>query len=416
MNAHNAAGLGPGNHTIDDDRPAKLKEHQAMQPSTGNISQCASHPSRVTVLAVRTLMLTWTLVVLPAAVARGGDETANSQSSDLDLAIDGGLQWLADTQIKDGGAAGSWPSQKFPTAVTSLAGLAFLANGHLPGNDGPHGSVVDAATKYVQSSMTGDGYAGSIGDSMYVHAICTLFVLSYLGMDQDAGKDAETAEWCRRAVELIVNAQAMPKPKNHKGGWRYSPRAGDSDLSVTSWQMLVLYAARQCGYTVDDSVIDSALGYVNSGFVRTEDSAAGFVYQPGRDTTPKYGLTGTILLVKSLFEDQVDEKMTESLAYMQSFKVGWGGPQYGGFFFCNTLYLTQGFFQMGGREYDEFAEATTELLLEHQKGDGHWPYPFNNGAQNRGSGEAYPTAMAVLILSLHKQNLPVFQRQRSFYR
>lgn len=361
------------------------------------------------------LAVTLVLLAFSATLPAGEADLARKTSDDVDLAIEGGLHWLASQQVKDGAAAGSWSSPKYPTAVTGLAGLAFLANGHLPG-EGPYGDVVERAMEYVQSSMTSDGYAGSIGDSMYVHAICTMFTLSYLGMHEDAQKDVDLAEWCRKAVDVIVRAQRVPKPKAEKGGWRYSPHTHESDLSVTSWQMLCLHAARQCGLSIDDSVINYAMGYVNRGFVRSEDGQSGFVYRPGRSTVPEYGVTGTCVLLKGIFESQVDDKMADSMAFLKSFEIGWGGSQYRGYFFVSTLYLMQGFFQMGGADYEEFAAKTKKVLVAQQKGDGHWPYPSKSSAQRQGVGTVYPTAMAVLILSLDAQYLPIFQRQRSLYR
>ena len=360
------------------------------------------------------VLLTCLLLAFPAAQPARA-EPSQKMSDDVELAIEAGLHWLASQQVKDGGAAGSWSSPKYPTAVTGLAGLAFLANGHLPG-EGNHGVVVERAMKYVQSSMTSDGYAGSIGDSMYVHAICTLFALSYLGMHEDAEKDAELAQWCRKAINVIVSSQKVPKAKAEKGGWRYSPHTHESDLSVASWQLLCLHAARQCGYSIDDSVINFATGYVNSGFVRTKDGQSGFAYRPGRSTVPEYGVTGTCVLLKGIFENQVDDKMSESLKYLKSFEIGWGGSQYRGYFFISTWYLMQGFFQMGGTGYEEFAGKTRKVLVKRQKGDGHWPYPSQSSAHRQGVGPVFPTTLAILILSLDGQYLPIFQRQRSLFR
>lgn len=359
------------------------------------------------------IALAGVLAALPGALLAG--EPAAPPDGDVELAIEAGLHWLAAEQAKGGAAVGSWSSPKFPTAVTSMAGLAFMANGHVPG-EGPHGIVVQKAMEYVQASMTSDGYAGSVGDSMYVHAICTLFALSYLGTEADGKKDVELAQWCRKAVNVIVRSQSVAKAKVEKGGWRYSPRSHDSDLSVTAWQMLVLHAARQCGYTVNDSVINYAMAYVNSGFIRTADGAAGFVYRPGQNTVPEFGVTGTSILLKSMFEAQFDDRLIDSRNYLQGFTVGWGGPQYRGYFFFSTLYLMQGFFQLGGESYEDFSARNRKLLVEQQKGDGHWPYPYNSSSRRRGAGDVYPTAMAILILSLDKQNLPLFQRQRSFFR
>lgn len=338
-------------------------------------------------------------------------ENVNAQ---VDLAIESGLHWLASCQVRDGRAAGSWPSAKYPTAVTGLAGLAFLANGHTPGS-GKYGPVVDRALAYTKTSMTQDGYAGSIGDSMYVHAICTLFALSCLGMQDDAAKDTELAGWCRKAVDLIVEAQRIPKPEEEKGGWRYTPTSRESDLSVTSWQMLCLQATRQCGFTVNESVIRAAMRHVNSAYVELPDGRCGFVYRPGRDSIPEFGVTGTAILMKSVFESRVDDKMLNSLRYLKSFEVGWGGEQYHGYFFVSTLYIMQGFFQMGGTDYTAYLGKVRKILLAQQKGDGHWPYPAGSNAERIGVGPVYPTAMAVLILAIDRQYLPVFQRQRSLF-
>lgn len=333
----------------------------------------------------------------------------------VDLSVESGLQWLAACQVREGGAAGSWASAKYPSAVTGLAGLAFLANGYMPGS-GKYGPVVERALAYTKTTMTQDGYAGSIGDSMYVHAISTLFALSCLGMQDDAARDDELVAWCRKAVDLIIEAQKVAKPKAEQGGWRYTPASRESDLSVTSWQMLCLLAARQCGFKVEESVINAAMNHVNNAFVELPDGRCGFVYRPGLDTVPEFGVTGTAILMKAVFESRVDSKMLGSIQYLKSFEVGWGGGQYRGYFFVSTLYMMQGFFQMGGPDYDVYLGKVRKVLLEQQKGDGHWPYPAGSNAERMGVGPVYPTAMATLILAIDRQYLPVFQRQRSLFR
>lgn len=360
------------------------------------------------------LTLALAMIAAPTTATAADATRRETLEERVDVAIESGLHWLAATQVADGNAAGSWVSARYPTAVTGLAGLAFLASGHTPGG-GPYGMVVEKALTYIQSTMTSDGYAGSIGDSMYVHAICTLFALSCLGMQQEAAHDARLADWCRKAVELIVDAQKVPKPSVERGGWRYSPTTRESDLSVTSWQMLCLQAARQCGFTVEDSVINAAMNYVNSAYVELEDGRRGFIYRPGRDTIPEYGVTGTAILMKAIFENRIDEKMLHSIAFLKGFETGWGGAQYRGYFFVSTLYMLQGFFQMGGPDYGEYLAKLQRVLLDQQRGDGHWPFPPGSNAQRIGVGPVYPTANAVLILAVDRQFLPVFQRQRSLF-
>gem|GEM_PF-3888212 len=136
-------------------------------------------------------------------------------------AIIGGLRWLAERQIQEGSDAGSWPVAiaNYRPAIASLAGLAFLANGHLPGDSGPYGELLAKTLKYVMGTMANDGYLGQ-GDrsGMYIHAISTLFGLSCLGMQQDETVEPELADWCRRSLESIIRAQQVKKEAVAQGG------------------------------------------------------------------------------------------------------------------------------------------------------------------------------------------------------
>jgi hypothetical protein len=345
-----------------------------------------------------------------AAAAEPGAQDAEGVAS----AIEGGLRWLAAHQVKEGPDAGSWPAAQYPTAAAGFAGLAFLANGHVPGR-GEYGEVVRRAMRYVQASQTPDGYAGARGDSMYIHAICSLFALSYLGMSENAEEERELAEWCRRSIDVILAAQKVRKRPWEQGGWRYSPYSDDSDTSVTSWQLLVLHAARQCGYEIDDGVFEDALKYVNSGFVETESGEAGFVYRPGISKDPEPGVTGASLFVKSIIEKEQDERAGKALALLRKHPPAWGGVHYKGYFFFGTFYMSQGLFQVSDPDWAAYRPAIQRVLLRNQEGDGHWPFPPDNKVQSRMAGEAYSTAMGVLILSLDKQYLPMYQKQKRLF-
>jgi hypothetical protein len=357
-------------------------------------------------------------LILPrgTAAADAGDEQAR-----VELAIGNGLKWLAARQAAEGPEAGSWATDeaRYRTAVTSLAGLAFLANGYVPG-DTAYGRVVERAMAYVKPTMAPDGYLGQ-GDrsGMYIHAICTLFGLSTLGMSSRVATDAELAEWCRKSVRVIEEAQKVSRLDFARGGWRYTPSTDESDVSVTSWQVLVLHAARQCGYEVDEDGLDAAMRFINGAY-REQEAAqgglAGFVYRPGVSQDPEPGATGAALFVKSLIERQADRRVLKSLSCMERFPPTWGGEQYRGYFFFSSFYMTQGMFQVGDDAWKRYIIPMRRLLLEHQAGDGSWPYPPDDMRQGQLAGPAYPTAMAVLILSLEKQYLPMYQRQAAMFR
>jgi len=238
-------------------------------------------------------------------------------------------------------------------ASESLAGLAFLANGFKPG-EGEYGAVIDRAMDYVKAGMDPNGYLGAhYGNGMYMHAMCTLFGLSYLGQAREPERETALADWCRKSVDLILEAQAIKKVPPERGGWRYTPHTEESDLSVTSWQLLVLHAARQCGYEIDPVVFQNALRYVDRAFVEHE-TGTGFLYRRTSDR-PERAVTGVALFIKHLFEPETDRKSEAALRFIQQSPPTWGGPQYNGYFFFGTFYMTQGMFQIGDQAWADFA-------------------------------------------------------------
>ena len=367
---------------------------------------------------------------VPAAGAEAPDAPVlvRVDPARLEGAVAGGLRWMAEHQVTNGPYAGSWVvnSANYRPAVASLAGLAFLANGHLPGDNGPYGTNVAAALKYVMSAMAPDGYVGQSDKSgMYIHAISSLFALSCLGMQSDEKLEPGLADWCRRSVDVILRAQLMAKAAGQQGGWRYDPYTTDSDISVTCWQLLVLHTARQAGFEIEPSVCNSALGYLRRANAEVPSAESGKgspdrgYFYPDRRVGGKAERSSTALAVfiMSLFDVGDEQNTRASLAYLSRFPPTWGGPQYGGFFYFSSFYIAQGMFQIGGQEWQNFGPRLATVLLDHQAGDGSWPYPPDNAepATLRGTGPAYPAAMAVLLLSLEKQYLPMYQRQRRLF-
>ncbi|MEO1278686.1 MAG: prenyltransferase, partial [Planctomycetota bacterium] len=100
---------------------------------------------------------------------------------ELDESINRGLVFLASQQNEDGSFGdGSWGRG---VAVTSLAGLAFMADGHMPGR-GRYGEQVRRALDYVldrssESGLLADDQAPS---PMYGHGFAALFLGEVYGM------------------------------------------------------------------------------------------------------------------------------------------------------------------------------------------------------------------------------------------
>jgi hypothetical protein len=365
----------------------------------------------------------WILLALLLAAGTAAVRGAEAPGGDEDrargeAAIRNGLKWLAARQATEGPEAGSWETgeARYRTAATSLAGLAFLANGYLPG-DPLYGPVVERAMSFVKPTMGPDGYLGQGDQSgMYIHAICTLFGLSYFGMSPKAGMDVELADWCRKSIRVIEDAQKVSRLDFARGGWRYTPYTDESDVSVTTWQLLVLHSARQCGYDIDEDGLYAAIRFINGGYMEQEGGLGGFVYRPGVSRLPEPGATGAALFVKNLIERQADERVRKSLLFLDQYPPAWGGEQYGGYFFFSAFYMAQGMFQTGDETWERFIVPMRRLLIENQAGDGSWAYPPDEMRQSRLAGSSFPTAMAVLILSLEKQYLPMYQRQSGMFR
>lgn len=356
-------------------------------------------------------------------------------------AIDSGLRWLAENQSTEGEVAGRWASDDYASSTASFAGLALLAHGHRPG-EGAYGETTDRALRYVMSTMDPDGYLGQ-GDKsgMYIHAVASLFALSCLGTLEDPERERELAAWCRKSIDVIIEAQQVRRQGRSRGGWRYTPYSSESDTSVTSWQLLTLHTARGCGYQIDDSVFDAAIGYLDGAFIpeelmlgsdgqvgtfsRAADGAwqpdpegqrvvvraAGYGYRPGITQHPEASVTGAVVFVKSVVEGGIDAEARSTLPLLRSNPPAWGGAHYDGFFYFASLYTTQGMFQIGGSDWDGYYQRLQRVVVDHQGGDGSWPFPEDNAAQSRLAGPAYATAMALLLLAQDRQFLPMYQRQ-----
>ena len=332
-------------------------------------------------------------------------------------AVDAGLRRLAATQVAEGPNSGSWdcPRAEYRPATAALAGLAFLANGSTPA-EGPYAAEVMRTLKYVLPRMGPDGYVGQ-GDpsGMYIHAIAVQFALGCVGMTGDPALEGELARWCERGIAVIEQAQAIRRNPAERGGWRYTPTSNESDLSVTSWQLLALHAARQCGFDVREEGIADALAFIRSAYLPLEQGRAGYVYRPGISREPEPSVTGVALCIRAILDRPDDAQTVATLGYLEAFPPSWGGDQYKQFYFLASFYLVQGMFQIGGETWEAHRAAVEEVLVTHQSGDGSWPSPPDDAPQNRLAGPAYPTALAVLMLSLDRQYLPVYQRQRRLY-
>jgi squalene cyclase len=332
-------------------------------------------------------------------------------------AVERGLAWLAASQAADG----SWVAKvgyklnngynytaddKGHLGVTALAGMAFLAGGHVPGR-GRYGPNVERALDFVLGCVQEDGYVTYAGSRMYDHAFATLFLAEICGMThrEDVRKKLQ------KAVDFIVRSQ------NEEGGWRYEPYATESDMSIVVCQVIALRAARNIGIRVPRSTVDRAARYVVDSAV-TRDSgfeAPGygllnevgtFHYQREVHSRSSFPLTAagvTALHGLGIYSDELIRKGLDYLGRnLSEFNrlYATSGHYY---FWYGHYYAVQAMYTAGSPYWEPYYEELRRTLLEVQKVNGAWPNEI-------GPGPAFGTACAVLILEIPYRFLPIFQR------
>ncbi|MFB3065650.1 MAG: prenyltransferase/squalene oxidase repeat-containing protein [Planctomycetota bacterium] len=349
-------------------------------------------------------------------------------------AVEGALRWLAAHQNEDG----SWnanvgfkindgyrqqPRRQYGglphLGVTSLAGMAFMSGGHLPGR-GPYGDVLHKALDFVLKSVKKNGYVTRNGTRMYSHAFSVLFLAEAYGMTSNR----KLREKLERAVEFTYKSQ------NEQGGWRYAPLARDSDMSITVCQVVALREARNVGIRVPKKVIDAALKYVMESAVFHGNDRGGFLYQ--HDEVPfnrnSFALTAaglTTMYQAGLYtnrqvqnfcrEHGIDParapRINDCLDYLRNTyaETVRNYPNHY-FYFYGNYYAMQAWYTRGGREwrawYRKVRDDLLDMAREQRTEDGQTHVYWGS----RYVGRAFSTAVSAIILQVPQHYLPIFQR------
>lgn len=330
------------------------------------------------------------VTVLPASAAEG--------DAQIDRAIDRGLEALAALQDK---TSGFWRdrSNRPNPAVTSLAVMAFLSAGHVPG-EGRYGTVVEKGIRWVLRRQRVNGLISDNGSQeMYQHGIATLMLAETAGMT-DAPLAEEIRTSLAKAVRVILKAQRTDGV--NRGGWRYRVLGNDGDISVTGWQVMALRAARNLGCDVPAEAIERAVDFIK----RCHDQGnGGFRYQPNGPVT--VACTGTSILALEICGKE-HHRSQESLRgggfLLQKSKLP-NPREY--MFFYSIYYGSQATFQLGGNYWTVYRPKLHQVLLGMQNRVGIWDGPSGDAQQG---GRAYCTAMAILALTVEYRFLPIYQR------
>lgn len=360
------------------------------------IRPSAYHLFIILILAASELVVAQTIPASTPPSKQGDPSAASTLSIEQEItpellaACQRGLAYLK-TQQNDDGSFGLGRYGR-NVGIASICGLAFMADGHMPGQD-DYGQVVKKTLDFVLSCSTETGLIASDSTShgpMYGHGFATLFLGEVYGMNPN---DTRVRDALVRAVQLIVNSQ------NEQGGWRYNPVPYDADVSVTICQVMGLRSARNAGIKVPKKTIDRAVRYVRD--CQNPDGGFRYMIQPGGSAWPRTAAGVAALFYAGIYED---DSIKRGLNYLvRSASPDDSNQRFGrSHFYYGHYYAVQAMFIAGDEQWAKWWPSVRKLFLELQTAAGSWSSPQ--------TGSAYATAMSLIVLQMPKRYLPIFQK------
>lgn len=347
------------------------------------------------------------------------DETGYSweYTPEQDAAIKKGLECLASWQ----NSSGFWTALggRYNVAVTSLAGLAFLAHGDQPGR-GPrregqpekpsYGECIEKAIKWLLKQQWPDNHPSGAGGlyydndaadneqldrPMHGHGYALLFLAEAYGQTHDPDLRHKVHDSLVRGVRLTERTQSR------EGGWFYKPNDVNKDEgSVTITQIQGLRAARNAGIAVSKTTIDRAVEYIRRSQIKTGDRAGGVRYTiHWGDPSP--ALTAAGIAVYYGAGEYGSPGIERGFEYL-SRNMRLDDKTH--FWSYTHFYAVQAMYQRGLPEWKDYYTKLRQQLL------GPGGRNSQNAWDDAYAGQVFGTAVAVLCLEVPLCYLPIFQR------
>ncbi|MCA9263332.1 MAG: terpene cyclase/mutase family protein [Planctomycetales bacterium] len=322
------------------------------------------------------------------ATARGA-----AYDADWEKAIERGLKWLANTQSKWGG----WTVNSYPTAMTALAGTAFLCSGSTT-TQGPFAKNVRNATNYLlDNKVRSNGLIGDPRDDnryTYGHGFAMLFLSQVLGEEEDIERRDRLMEVLAQAVEFSGRAQTK------SGGWGYvSAKDGHNfdEGSTTITQVQGLRSCRNAGIPVSKDVIERAKQYI----YRCKNADGGISYSSTNRGSSRPAITAAALASLYNAGDYDSKHVPEMMEYCKQNLYRIESGRTFGHWHYTYLYYSQVVYREGGQAWEGFRDKLYRRLVVEQQQSGNWQGNI---------GPVYVTALSLIMLQLDKGLLPIYQR------
>jgi len=352
-----------------------------------------------------------------------------------DETIDRALAWLAAHQAADGGweaaTFGRWCDQKsyegfestgageatYDVGVTGLALLAFLGAGYTNRSEGPYGKVVGNGLLHLRKVQDAEGCFGARTTPQFVynHAIATLALVECFGMNGSSIYKGPA----QRGLDFIAAL------RNPGLAWRYGPKPGDNDTSITGWMTLALVVAKrindaheEAGWpppelTIDAAAFDGARAWIE----KMTDPASDRVGYQQRGTSParpadrvdafpgnrSEALTAIGVLLRVLLGEDpaTSERVKSGTDLLVKLPPVWN-PKDGSIDLYYWQFGALAMAQLGTAAGEAWRASLSKALVEHQRTDGG-PCGFQGSWDpidpwGPDGGRVYMTAMAALAL------------------
>ncbi|MDH3591613.1 MAG: terpene cyclase/mutase family protein, partial [Planctomycetota bacterium] len=305
----------------------------------------------------------------------------------------------------------------YDTGVTGLALLAFLGAGHTDRGtavSNPFRKNVRGALNYLMKSQHEDGFFGSKAShaAIYNHAIATLAMCE--------------AYWMTRNVRYKKPAQEglnfLAMARNPYGAWRYEPRGGENDTSVTGWAVMALKSGKFAGLEVDPDAFEGARSWIDK-MTDPNFGQVGYNFPGGPCARPE-GLQARFPAEKSqamtaagvlsrifLGEDPRSSDMIKKGAQLLAETPPTWNPDDGSIDMYYWYYGTLAMFQVGGSSWKKWSQSMSDAMVEtqHPKGAGarygSWD-PI--GCWGDDGGRVYSTAVMAMCLQVYYRYPRVF--------
>ncbi|MFC1587077.1 hypothetical protein ACFL54_02100 [Planctomycetota bacterium] len=382
----------------------------------------------------RGLLVCVMIVTILALYCFPGQLYAQNQNKDkIRKAVLASLDWLKRHQNNDG----SWDCDGFPKkcdptfpsncdgwgtvteadpAITGLVVMAFLGAGFQPEGDSDYSDTVKKGLDYLLRLQDEDGYFAKNRKShfyFYGHAIATTAVAKAHILTGNA------ACWkaAHRGVQVILDVQNdHPEIPGQKYGWRYFPKDGDNDTSVTTWMAVALSVGSKANIRVPKSAFDGVRNWL--------DFVTGKVYfrvgyqSPGGSSAIPSELrkkfrnsencTAMALLCRMLLrENKTSAALRAGVALLSQDLPDWNFED-GAIDFYYWYYGTYAMHAVGGSAWTRWESAVMKAILDNQDTKnqgcacGSWdPKVAKWGGRG---GRVYATAINCLTLEVYDNN------------